>query len=153
MTTEEIIIRKVFMRKDSRSKASGWSNMTSSEALTNCDKLDNTEGKYDMCMDASVGCGNDADCELARKYAQALQEGYSKDFGAFKKKARNMGLLNTGLDFLSNLINKPQSSTSGAGYTAPPQKQGMSMGLKIGIGVGVLALIGVGAYFIFRKKD
>jgi len=174
MTNDEKIIRRVFGRKDTPSscEAKGlcwkaldpqhtmcvpcskdsWSNMTSSEALTNCDKLDNTEGKYDMCMEASVDCGNDADCELARKYAQALKEGYSKDFGAFKKKVRNMGFLNMGLDFLNNLLNKPQGGNSGA-YPPPPPKQGMSTVAKVGIGVGVLALIGVGVYFIFRKKD
>ena len=180
MTNDEKIIRRVFGRKDtpssceaqglcwkaidpqhtrcvpcnkdSWSKASGWSNMTSSEALTNCDKLDNTQGKYDLCMDASIGCGNDSECsELARKYAQALKEGYSKDFVAFKKKARNMGFLNMGLDFLDNLLN-PQGNTGG-GYnddTPPPPK--MSMGAKIGIGVGVVAVLGTIGYFIFKNK-
>ena len=181
MTNDEKIIRRVFGRKDtpssceaqglcwkamtphltkcvpcskdSWSKASGWSNMTSSEALTNCDKLDNTEGKYDMCMDASIGCGSDSECsELARKYAEALSEGYSKDFVAFKKKVRNLGFLNTGLDFLNNLLNKPQGGTGSGGNYPPPPKQGMSTVAKIGIGVGVLAVLGTIGYFIFREK-
>ncbi len=32
-------------------------------------------------------------------------------------------------------------------------KKGMSKGAKIGIGIGALALLGTGAYFVFRKKD
>lgn len=30
--------------------------------------------------------------------------------------------------------------------------KGMSMGAKIGIGVGVLAILGIGAYFVMKKK-
>lgn len=36
--------------------------------------------------------------------------------------------------------------------TTSPQKK-MGKGAKIGIGIGVAALIGTGAYFLFRKKD
>ena len=32
-------------------------------------------------------------------------------------------------------------------------KKGMSKGAKVGIGLGVAALIGTGAYFLFRDKD
>ena len=182
MTNDEKIIRRVFGRKDtpssceaqglcwkaidpqhtrcvpcnkdSWSRASGWSNMTSSEALTNCDKLDNTEGKYDMCMDASVGCGNDADCELARKYAQALKEGYSKDFSNFKRNAKLLGFLNMGISFLDNFLNKPQGNTgggTGGGGGGDDDDKGLSMGAKIGIGVGIVAILGTITYFIIKK--
>ena len=33
-----------------------------------------------------------------------------------------------------------------------PQKKGLSLGAKIGIGVGVAALLGIGIYFIVKKK-
>lgn len=34
----------------------------------------------------------------------------------------------------------------------PPPPKGMSTGAKVGIALGVIAVIGVGAYFIFKKK-
>jgi len=154
MTNDEKIIRRVFGRKYSPSSKDSWSNMTSSEALTNCDKLDNAEGKYDMCMDASVDCVNDADCELARKYAQALKEGYSKDFSNFKRNAKLLGFLNTGISFLDNFLNKPQGNTgggTGGGGGGDDDDKGLSMGAKIGIGVGIVAILGTITYFIIKK--
>jgi hypothetical protein len=32
-------------------------------------------------------------------------------------------------------------------------KKGITKGAKVGIGLGIAALIGTGAYFMFRKKD
>ena len=43
----------------------------------------------------------------------------------------------------------PQRITS----NAVPMKKGMSKGAKIGIGIGALALLGTGAYFVFRNND
>ncbi|WP_430811631.1 MULTISPECIES: hypothetical protein [unclassified Carboxylicivirga] len=37
--------------------------------------------------------------------------------------------------------------------TLSPTKKGMSKGAKVGIGLGVAALIGTGAYFLFRQDD
>jgi hypothetical protein len=36
--------------------------------------------------------------------------------------------------------------------TVEVEKKGMSMGAKIGIGVGIAAVLGIGAYFLLRKK-
>jgi hypothetical protein len=186
MTNDEKIIRRVFGRKDtpssceaqglcwkamtpqitkcvpcskdSWSRASGWSNMTSAETETNCAGVDNIDGnvtKYDLCIEASLDCGNDTDCnELARKYAQALREGYSKDFVAFKKKVRNLGFLNTGLEWLDNMLNRPTSSSDNPyinGGGSDDDDKGLSTGAKIGIGVGILAVLGTIGYFIFKK--
>lgn len=186
MTNDEKIIRRVFGRKDtpssceaqglcwkaidpqhtrcvpcnkdSWSKASGWSNMTSSETETNCAGVDNVDGnvtRYDMCIDASLDCGSDVKCnELARKYAEALKEGYSKDFEAFKRNAKLLGFLNTGISFLDNFLNKPQGSTgggTGGGGGGNDDNKGLSMGAKIGIGVGIVAILGTITYFIIKK--
>ncbi len=50
----------------------------------------------------------------------------------------------------------PQSSTTSVvspSQPVPPTKKKMSKGAKIGIGLGVAALIGTGAYFMFRGND
>lgn len=36
--------------------------------------------------------------------------------------------------------------------TTEPKEKGLSMGAKIGIGVGIAAILGIGAYFLLRKK-
>jgi hypothetical protein len=36
--------------------------------------------------------------------------------------------------------------------TVAPKEKGLSMGAKIGIGVGIVAVLGIGAYFLLRKK-
>jgi hypothetical protein len=36
--------------------------------------------------------------------------------------------------------------------TEPIKEKGLSMGAKIGIGVGIAAVLGIGAYFLLRKK-
>jgi hypothetical protein len=46
----------------------------------------------------------------------------------------------------------PMQKSASVPATVNPKK-GMSKGAKIGIGLGVAALIGTGAYFIFRKDD
>lgn len=35
---------------------------------------------------------------------------------------------------------------------SPPEKKGMSTGAKVGIGLAIVAVIGVGAYFMIKKK-
>jgi hypothetical protein len=37
-------------------------------------------------------------------------------------------------------------------YTPEPTKEGLSTGAKIGIGVGIIAVVGIGAYLLTRKK-
>jgi hypothetical protein len=53
-------------------------------------------------------------------------------------------VLKSGNYTTTNSVAVPQSSVS--------TKKGMGKGAKIGIGLGVAALIGTGAYFMFRKK-
>lgn len=45
----------------------------------------------------------------------------------------------------------PSADSRGLGY-GDDEDEGMSMGVKIGIGVGVLAILGLGTYFIMKKK-
>ncbi|MCW3806182.1 hypothetical protein [Plebeiibacterium marinum] len=49
--------------------------------------------------------------------------------------------------------NVAQTTSSSVPQNISPTKKGMSKGAKVGIGIGVAALIGTGAYFMFRKKD
>nr|WP_321409089.1 hypothetical protein [uncultured Carboxylicivirga sp.] len=49
--------------------------------------------------------------------------------------------------------NVAQTTSSSVPQNISPTKKGMSKGAKVGIGFGVAALIGTGAYFMFRKKD
>ena len=49
-------------------------------------------------------------------------------------------------------IDDPMMSDINNFQPTKPPKSGMSTGAKIGIGVGVVALLGVGAYFLMKKK-
>ena len=44
------------------------------------------------------------------------------------------------------------TTSSDNSYTPEPEKRGLSTGAKIGIGVGIVAVIGVAAYFLTKKK-
>lgn len=114
---------------------------------------------FNKCNAAIASCGSDSTCrELAKKYSQALQGGYSKSFEDFKKKTGTLaavgdiasGLLGGLLSNLGGGSREGDIQVGGGAYYEPQQKS--NMGLKIGIGILALAGIGTAIYFATRKK-
>lgn len=76
--------------------------------------------------------------------------------GKVKGFLEKLGGASTGLAGVLGGISQPQQeSVSAPQEVLPPpapEKKPLSMGAKIGIGVGIAAVLGIGAYFLMKKK-
>lgn len=132
------------------------SNMNDVESSSSCEAVYESQGSsaYNKCYQASLSCGSDSKCDiLAKKYAQALVGGYSKDFESFKNKSNILSSAGEiAGSLLSGLLGKNENDTQigGGGYYAPQSKS--NKGLYIGIGVVALIGIGTATYFALKKK-
>lgn len=108
-----------------------------------------TESDYMRTYSAASGS--------VRRARRASRRRKGQGFGQRLKKGAS-SLLNN--PFVQNVLGQKLglgnqgggSPTSSDSYTPEPEKRGLSTGAKIGIGVGIVAVIGVAAYFLTKKK-
>ncbi len=84
--------------------------------------------------------------------------GGRKTFGDWVNTAQEAGWIDQGIGLIGGLIQRGRENRQGGGSQQvfipppPPPPQGMSTGAKVGIGVGVVAVIGLIAFLVLRKK-
>jgi hypothetical protein len=82
-----------------------------------------------------------------------------RTFGDWVNTAQEAGWIDQGIGLIGGLIqNRRENRDGGMGTNQvftpppPPPPEGMSTGAKVGIGIGVVAVIGLIAFLVLRKK-
>jgi hypothetical protein len=113
-------------------------------------------------LNLKISKTNKRKLKKAAGYIPAVAIGRAISKGIKNRRAKNAKNANSANDSTNNSTNtspvngvnsKVIATTSNQPTTIELKPKGMSMGAKIGIGVAIAAVLGIGAYFIIKRKN
>ena len=136
-------------------ESDGWLTFTAPEVGEMCLSVPNSVNK--LCLDAGSSCktGDNKCAEAFKRYAEALKQGYKKDFATFTKESKALGYLNTAVGIVGGFFGSATDSPEGPavpGSEVDVKNKKKSKNIAIGIGVGVLVIGAIITVVVLRRN-
>jgi hypothetical protein len=114
----------------------------------------NAQSKSEYRATYSGASGNFLSTQAGRERRAKRRKERQSSGNTFGDKVKKFGQTAVGQALLGKLTGKigEQGGTIDTSYVPTPEPEGMSKGMKIGLVVGGVAILGLGAWLLLRKK-